>query len=312
MNMRQYGSIAPRMRMSARGALALVGFAAAGTSFVACSNADTAPPIATVSFTTNKTKVPLGSPVELTYQFDVAPDAKIDGDYRVFVHFIDSTDRRFWDDDHLPATPTSQWRPGQRIQYTRTRFIPVVPYVGEARVVVGLYRPDPDGRLPLQGPDPADRESTNRAYHVGKLDLLPNGENIYIADKSGWHPTEFAPDNPTLEWRWTQKTATMSFRNPRRNLLLYIEYDARTDIFSAKPQEVTVLVNDQPVGKFTAASSAIALEKIPLSAAQLGTNEMVELKLDLDQTFVPAKQPGGGRDARDLGFRVYHVFLEPR
>jgi hypothetical protein len=300
------------MKTSVRGAFALAGIVAAGSGFFACSNADTAPPVATVSFTTNKTKVPLGSPLELTYQFHVAPDAKIDGDYRVFVHFLDSTDRRFWDDDHLPSVPTSQWRPGQRIQYTRTRFIPVVPYVGEARIVVGLYRPDPDGRLPLQGPDAADRESTNREYHVGKLDLLPNGENIYIAEKSGWHPTEYAPDNPTLEWRWTQKTATMSFRNPRRNLLLYIEYDARTDIFSAKPQEVTVLVNDQPVAKFSAASSAIALEKIPLEAAQLGTNEMVELKLDLDQTFVPAKQPGGGRDARDLGFRVYHVFLEPR
>lgn len=311
MNMRQYGSIAPRMRKFAYGALACAWVGVAGSS-AGCSNADTAPPVATVSFTTNKSKVPLGSPIELTYQFDVAPDAKIDGDYRVFVHFLDSTDHRFWDDDHLPAVPTSQWRPGQRIQYTRTRFIPVVPYVGEARVVVGLYRPDPDGRLPLQGPEAADRESTSRAYHVGKLDLLPNGENIYIADKAGWHPTEFAPDNPTLEWRWTQKTATMSFRNPRRNLLLYIEYDARTDIFSDKPQEVTVLVNDQPVGKFAAKSSAISLEKIPLDAAQLGTNEMVELKLDLDKTFVPAKQPSGGRDARDLGFRVYHVFLEPR
>ena len=294
-----------------RVALALLTIAL-GASGAACSNADTAPPVATVSFAANKTRVPLGSPIELTYRFEVAPDAKIDGDYRVFVHFVDSTDRKFWDDDHMPSVPTSRWRPGQKIEYTRTRFIPSVPYVGEARIVAGLYRDNPEGRLPLQGPDPADRESTDRAYTVGKLELLPQGENIFVIDRSGWHPTEFAPDNTTLEWKWTQKTAVMSFRNPRRDVLLYVEHDARTDVFSDKPQEVTVLVNDQPVGKFVAASSAIALEKIPISAAQLGTNEMVELKLDVDRTFTPAKLAGGGRDSRELGFRVYHVFVEPR
>src|SRR6188474_1383623 len=77
-SMRQYGSIAPRMRKVAYGALAIVGAVISGSSLPGCSNADTAPPVATVSFTSNKAKVPLGSPVELTYQFDVAPDAKID------------------------------------------------------------------------------------------------------------------------------------------------------------------------------------------------------------------------------------------
>jgi hypothetical protein len=281
-------------------------------SGAACSDADTAPPVATVSFSANKTKLPLGSPIELTYRFEVAPDAKIDGDYRVFVHFKDSTDRQFWDDDHMPVTPTSQWRPGQTIQYTRTRFIPAVPYVGEARVEIGLYRDNPEGRLPLLGPDPADREGADRSYRVGTLELQPVGENIFIVDKSGWHPTEYAPDNTTLEWKWTQKNAVMTFRNPRRDVLLYIEYDSRTDVFSGKPQEVTVHVNEQPVAKFTAGSSAISLQKIPLNQAQLGTTDMVELRFEVDQTFTPAKLPGGGRDARELGFRVYHVFLEPR
>jgi hypothetical protein len=299
-----------RLVLAPRAVVALV-FVFAGLTG-ACSSSDSAPPVATVSFAANKTRVPLGSPIELTYRFEVAPDAKIDGDYRVFVHFVDSTDRKFWDDDHEPPTPTSAWRAGQKVEYTRTRFIPAVPYVGDARIVVGLYRDNPEGRLPLQGPDPADRESTDRAYTVGTLELLPQGENIFVIDRAGWHPTEFAPDNPTLEWKWTQKTAVMSFRNPRRDVLLYVEHDARTDVFSDKPQQVTVLVNDQPVATFAAASSAIKLERVPIAAAQLGTSEMVELKLDVDRTFTPAKLPGGGRDARDLGFRVYHVFVEPR
>jgi hypothetical protein len=295
------------MKFPTSGALAALALAAT----IACSGGDSAPPVATVSFSANKTRVPLGSPIDLTYRFEVAPDAKIDGDYRVFVHFKGSTGRQFWDDDHLPPTPTSQWRPGQTIQYTRTRFIPPVPYIGEAHVEVGLYRDNPEGRLPLLGPNPEDRESTDRSYRVATLELLPQGENIFIIDKSGLHMPEFASDN-TLEWKWTQKNAVMSFLNPRRDLRLYVEHDARPDLFPDKPQQVTIYVNDQPIATFAADSSVSKLERIPISAAQLGTNDMVELRLEVDRTFVPAKLPGGSADQRELGIRVYHIFLEPR
>ena len=36
----------------------------------ACSQGDPQPPVATVTFSANKTRVPLGSPVELTYRFN--------------------------------------------------------------------------------------------------------------------------------------------------------------------------------------------------------------------------------------------------
>ena len=48
------------------------------------------PPVATPSFSANQTRVPLGSPVEVTYKFVVANDApKITENFRVFVHFLD-------------------------------------------------------------------------------------------------------------------------------------------------------------------------------------------------------------------------------
>ncbi len=34
---------------------------------------------------------------------------------------------------------------------------------------------------------------------------------------------------------------------------------------------------------------------------------MVEMAIELDKTF----KPGGG-DPRELGFRVYHAFIEPK
>lgn len=266
--------------------------------------------MATVTFSTNKARVPLGSPVELTYRFNVAPEAKFDGDYRVFVHFVDADGGVLWNDDHDPSPPTSQWRPGQTIQYTRTRFLPVVPFLGEAKVTVGLHRDSV--RLPLQGLDPADRDSTTREYKVGTLHLLPTSENIFIFKKNGWHPTEFAAENPSLEWEWTQKAATLTLKNPQKDVFFYLEFDARTDVFPDRPQQVTIYSRDQLVETFPAGNSAPTLKKIPIAAAQLGTNEMAEIRIEVDRTFIPAKLPAGGRDVRELGIRVYNVFIETR
>src|SRR5581483_7942767 len=43
------------------------------------------------------------------------------------------------------------WKPGQTIEYTRTIFVPVYPYVGEASIQVGLYSTATQKRLPLTG-----------------------------------------------------------------------------------------------------------------------------------------------------------------
>ena len=47
---------------------------------------------------------------------------------------------------------------------------------------------------------------------------------------SGWYAPEFAPDDPTVEWQWTQKAATVSFKNPKRDVTLFLEYDAFGDL----------------------------------------------------------------------------------
>lgn len=276
-----------------------------------CSSGDTAPPVATVTFSTNKDKVPLGSPIELTYRFDVAQNATIAEDYRVFVHVLDDRGAEMWNDDHDPPIPTSQWRPGQRVQYTHTRFVPVFPYVGAATVEVGLHKGN--DRLPLQGPNPEDRDSTTREYRVGTLTILPSSENIAFFYKSGWHPAEFATDNPMVEWQWTQKMATVALpRNPRKDLTYYMSYSGRADLFPDSPQQVTVYVGDQAVDTFRVTDNKQTLRTIPISAAQLGAADSVELRIEVDKTFVPAKLANAGRDIRELGIQVYHQFFEGR
>ena len=259
------------------------------------------PPVATPALVMNRDRVAIGSPVKLTYKFDVAQDAKIDGDYWVFVHVLDPDHEQLWTDDHLPPVPTSQWRGGQHIEYTRTVFVPNYPYIGEAHVRLGLYSQQTSKRLPL-----AAQEVSRREYHVAKFQLLPQSENIFLIYKDGWHPAEVDTANPSSEWQWTQKAATISFRNPKKDATIYLEYDARTDLFTP-PQQVVVRLGGQTIGSFAASSKDRTLVTFPATAAQFGTGDMSELAVDVDKTFKP-----GGNDTRELGIRVFHVFVEPK
>ena len=278
---------------------------------IACGGGAPPPPVATASLSIAKPRLPLGAPVDMTYRFELLPSASISGDYRVLVHIKNASGDLLWQDDHDPPQATSTWKPGQAVEYTRTRFVPVVPYLGDATIEVGLYREDE--RLPLQGPNPpSEAESLARSYRLASLHLLPTSESVFLIYKTGWHPDEFSTDNTAVSWRWMQKNAVLSVRNPRKDVTLYLEYDARPDVFTDGPQQVSITVGDQPVTTFPASSVMPALVRVPITAAQLGTSDMTDIRLDLDKTFVPAKLPAGGKDPRELGMRVYHVFVEER
>jgi hypothetical protein len=266
----------------------------------ACSSDEPAePPVATPSLTLNKTRAAIASPLQLTYRFEVLPNAAIDGDYTVFVHVLEPGGEKLWQDDHQPAIPTSQWKPGQTVEYSRTVFVPNYPYLGDAEIRLGLYNPS-GKRLPLNG-----REMSRREYVVGNLHLLPQSENIFLVYKD-WHPSEVDASDPAIEWQWSKGASTLSFRNPKRESTLYLEWDARIDLFNP-PQQVAIKVNGQPLTSFAADSKDKVLRTFPISAEQLGPGDMAEITIEVDRTFKP-----GGSDTRELGIRVYHAFIEPK
>ena len=71
-------------------------------------------------------------------------------------------------------------------------------------------------------------------------------------------------------------------------------------------------VGDQVVDTFRVTDNKQTLRTIPISTAQLGTADSVELRIEVDKTFVPAKLANAGRDIRELGIQVYHQFFEGR
>jgi hypothetical protein len=260
------------------------------------------PPVATPTVTFSKDKAAIGSPLRVTYKFEVLPNAKFDGDYLVFVHVLDPDGEKLWQDDHAPSVPTSQWKPGQVVEYSRMVFVPNYPYIGESVVRLGLYNPANGKRLSLNA-----TEASRQEYVVGKLQLMPQTENVFLIYKDGWHPQEVDPNNPATEWQWMKKAGTISFRNPKRDATFYLEVDARVDLFTP-PQQVVVKLGGQPIGSFAADSKERVLKTFPITAAQFGSGDMAELTLEVDRAFTP----GGGGDTRELGIRVFHAFIEPK
>jgi hypothetical protein len=273
----------------------------------ACGKApDTATPVAKPSITISKPRAPLGSPVEIKYRFEVAPNAALKQDYRVMVHFLDADEELMWTDDHTPPVPTSQWKPGQVIEYTRTMFVPVFPYVGEATVTVGLYKPGTNERLPLTGDLLGQRE-----YRAARLQLQPQFDSVLVVFRDGWHPAEAAPDNPAIEWQWSRKESTISFRNPRQNATLYLHFDGQPALFDV-PQTVAVQLHGETIDSFPVTNAQDEIRRIAIQAAQFGTEDLVEIRLVVDKTFVPALVTKGSHDSRELGIRVYHAYVDPQ
>ena len=268
--------------------------------------ADNAPAVGSVKVALSRPRVALGSPVEITYTFTLANDAPALGNRKVFVHFLDANDEMMWTDDHDPPTPTTEWKPGQTVEYTRTMFVGRYPYVGAAKIVSGLYSPETNDRVKFTGEDRGDR-----SYKVADFELLPQTENIFLIFKDGWHQTEVvAEGSQRTEWQWTKKEATVAFRNPKRDVTLYVQADNPASGANAA-QQMEVRIGDQVLGVAPLSSGPAVVRKIPISADQFGTADMVELRFVVDKTFVPALEPGGSTgDTRELGARVFHAFVQ--
>jgi hypothetical protein len=288
-------------------ALFFAAFIICGAAGACTRTRDDPKPVATPAAMLSRADAAVGSPVDVTYRFVVAPDAPpFAEDYIVFVHFLDVDGERMWTDDHEPPTPTREWRPGATIEYTRTMFIPKFPYVGTTNIDVGLYSPTSGERLPLAG-----RDSGMRAYRVATFNMTLQPDNLFVIFKDGWHETEVTEDGG-LEWQWSKKEGTIAFRNPQRNAELFLQVDQVVNALP-EPQRVEVSLGSMVVDSFALSPGVRELRRIALPAALLGSAEMVEMTIAVDKTFVPAEVPAlRSSDSRELGIRVFRAYVEPK
>ena len=255
-------------------------------------------------FEVNRARAPLGSAIEVTYTWQNGPSAKkLAQDHRAFVHFLDSHKVLLFDDDHVPVPPVTAWEPGKSYTYTRTKFIPIYPYVGDVDVRVGLQPVGRGERAALKGEDAGLHE-----YSVAKMELLPQTENIFLVYKEGWHNPESSAQNPSLERTWTKKDALVSFKNPKKDIIVYLEADTNSKAFD-QPPVLTVAIGGKSGLVVPIENSEVFLKKIRVKAADLGDQEWVDLRLSMNQSFVPKAKGINATDDRELGLMVYHLYV---
>jgi hypothetical protein len=275
----------------------------------ACSRtaADTARPVASASVSVTPSVVASGMPVELDVRFAVAPDAPpFREDYAVFIHVVDDDGQMIGSTDHVPPTPTRAWRPGSTIEYKHTDYAPISDYVGEATFVVGLYSKASGERVPLAG-----ETVEPRAVRAGSFEMRERSEPYMVLFREGWHPSE-APKGSGLELRWSMKSGLLTFANPRRDVEFTLELDQPASVFPVA-QHIEIRRGESVVDEFDLEPGPSMVRRIALSQSQLGEDNMVDLAVVSDKTFVPAKFASlQSSDTRQLGVRVFRALVQPK
>ena len=262
-------------------------------------------PVAIARLAVDRTRAPLGTSVEVAIQFDVAPAfSSLNEDYRVFLSFFDSNEKLLWSYEHDPPVPTSAWQPGRTVEYRREVRIPPYPYLGAAVIAIGLRSPVSGDRLPLAGDDMGEF-----AYRVAALTLEPRHESSSVTLEDGWHQPEFDVFGRRM-WRWTTGQAVLSFQNPRSAVRLTLDVQGPRGRFD-RAQRLSLAVDERTLRAATLDTNARTRLGYELTPAELGDSDVVRMRLSVDQTVVPALEVDGSQDGRELGLRVFDVYVEP-
>ena len=211
--------------------------------FPAAAKTANEPPVATPSLTLNHDKVPIGSPVKLTYKFDVA--AERDVRRRLLgLRARARSERRAAVDRRPPAVAADldvEAGSDHRVHADGVRAeLPVHRRGGRpAGPLQPGHRQAPDAERAGGVPQGIPRREVPAAAAV--REHLPDLQGRLASGGSGAgqrrRPSGSGPRRPPA----------ISFRNPKKDATFYLEYDARTDLFNP-PQQVTVRLGDQPVG----------------------------------------------------------------
>ena len=207
----------------------------------------------------------------------------------------------------LPAIFDHEWRIGHFLRRIPEGYRESLEQGANRLADTGLWPLYDDLRLITRAPRLLSRARLAAIWRVNTggnqrpIDRWFYSHAIYTG---GWYPEETSPEST---WRWTHQTATLAFQNPKADATFYLEYAARPDIFADAPQTVTVSVGDQVLQSFVADAAGRRRRRIPLPGTALGNEDIAEIRITVDRTFVPANRVVGSHDTRELGIQVYHA-----
>ncbi|MBM3297626.1 MAG: hypothetical protein FJY83_08505 [Candidatus Aminicenantes bacterium] len=241
--------------------------------------------------------------VDMTYEWQTGADmTKMDKDHNVYVHFWHK-DNMLFQDDHLPAVPTSQWAPGQVHTYTRRIYIPAFIDEFDPR-----FTGSEDMRLSVGFYSPLDRTGKTKAEVLKtaiKVFPPPPGtpEIIY---ESGWYDLEINPETILKQWRWTTKEARCVVDNPRREAMLVVRGGMNLDLL--REQKAIIKINDRVLDEFST-PDGIFEKFYTVPKEIMGDRDEFYLIITTDKTFVPSRDVPPSKDERELGLQISFLYF---
>ncbi len=211
---------------------------------------------------------------------------------RVFVHVVDTDDEQMWDDDHNPPVPTTQWKPGQTVEYTRTLFVPVFPYVGDATIQVGLHSLKDQQALTLAGDD-----AGQHSYKVAHTAAAAADRQLFTVFKDGWHPAE----NGAARIRTSSGSGPSSRRRSRSRTRRRTRSSTSMSTVRARTFTARRLCRSNLAGRRSRRSrssrTSATCTRSSCPRSLMGDDELTELQIDGRQDVCA----GGGHQRRQQG-----------
>jgi hypothetical protein len=247
--------------------------------------------------------LPATGPVELTYVWTMAADAEpVSSDYLVFAHYWGTDGEIHWQDDHQPPIPTSQWKPGQTVEYTNIHFIPDTAPQGEITLRVGLYdQKGTGGKVILSG-----HPERKPDYEVMRFEVTPADQLPIIIYDQGWYDQEFEQGQPGgTSWRWCRQEAVCWIESPERPCALFLEIQAPARLLGAG-QSVTLELEQIELATLQLDGPDRVIRRIPIPDQLRQDRDCVCLVLRTDKVL-QSQGTGNGTDDRELGLKVYRL-----
>ena len=280
----------------------LVGLAAAG-----CGGEDIARTVDASVTLDLPDSMPVGSPFDLGYTWTpnegFTPPAD---DYRVFVHIQDPDGNIIAQDDHFPPLPTSQWVPGQPINYRRWVYLGPDVRLDYFDFFIGLH--DDDGQVAVMHEGRFQNRALVSSVIVRNDDQ--GGVPVYVEGFEE-RETSLTSDDPYhRQWQWMGRRGTVAFGNPRGPATLHLRALSPVDFLEGQTQTITVKIGDREISSFERTESTPFLMLIEIPGEGLGDGDWVDLTLEVDKVFVPAQVEPGSDDIRELGLQIHWMYLQ--
>ena len=90
-------------------------------------------------------------------------------------------------------------------------------------------------------------------------------DTLVVVFSDGWHETEVATEGAGREWQWSKKEATLSFRNPKRGVRLFLQADQPVKEAFSEPQRVEMRIGPDGGRQLHAAARRSELRRTDIS-----------------------------------------------